>query len=196
MLLALLFIAAPAQHLSALPPDLAKVFKRPGDVVDVIRFQESAGKTTVDNVVFVVVETAKNGVGIYGYHFVFDEKREWRQVWKTQDGVFDCELDQVARYLPSTLDATDLDNNGRFETFFAYETACHGDVSPTSIKLLMHEGEKKYALRGRSKVVVDDKGKTEGGDATPDEAFKSAPAAFLKEAKKRFASALVTATVQ
>ena len=92
-----------------------------GKIVDTV--------TWGDEKVVVTVDETKKGTGIYGYHFVKN-----KQLWRTQDGVFDCELDMTARYLKGTLAITDLDNDGVKESWFAYEVACRGDVSPTTIK--------------------------------------------------------------
>jgi len=56
-----------------------------------------------------------------------------------------------------------------------------GDVSPPDMKIIMHEGLKKYAVRGTKKVKVSDED-FEGGKYTFDEAFKTGPEAFRQYA--------------
>jgi hypothetical protein len=58
-----------------------------------------------------------------------------------------------------------------------YKTVCHGDVSPSNMKIIMYEGNKKYAVRGTNKVKVSDK-EYDGGAYTFDEAFKNGPQPF------------------
>jgi len=92
-----------------------------------------------------------------------------------QDHVLDCQFDLTLEVKPASLSITDLDKDGTAETAFAYELSCGSDVSPNDLKVILHEGAQKYALRGRTKVHVgqDDKGKPEyeGGDRQPDPAL-------------------------
>lgn len=56
------------------------------------------------------------------------------------------------------------------------------------MKIIMYEGNKKYAIRGESKVAVgiDDNGKKQyiGGEYKIDENFKKSPKAFQEFAQK------------
>lgn len=71
-----------------------------------------------------------------------------------------------------------------------YKTVCHGDVSPVTMKIIMYEGNKKYAVRGDTRVSVSE-GHTMGGEYTFDDAFKNGPAAFREYAKKLWAKNVV-----
>ncbi len=46
-----------------------------------------------------------------------------------------------------------------------YKTVCHVDVSPCAMKIIMHQGKQKFAIRGRNKVKVSET-ETEGGEYT------------------------------
>lgn len=72
----------------------------------------------------------------------------YQQLWQLQDAVADCPVDLWLGLLPGSLRVTDLDHNGRTETTVLYGLACKGDISPLELKLIMHEGAAKYALRG------------------------------------------------
>jgi hypothetical protein len=115
----------------------------------------------------------------------------WRELWRTQDFVVDCEFDLTAALVPGAVAVTDLDADGTAETRFAYLLGCRSDVSPLDLKLLMHEGAAKYALRGSNRVQhgVDAQGRPEyaGGGFAADPAFAKAPAAFLDDAKATWA---------
>lgn len=117
---------------------------------------------------------------VYAYDFVTDGTT-FQQVWMTQDFVKDCELDMACNNVPGSVRVTDLDNDGEAETAFIYRLACRGDPSPSTQKLLMHEGVAKYALRGTSKVVIEGI-PPDGGTYTADPAFSSAPPTFLAAA--------------
>lgn len=110
------------------------------------------------------------------------------QRWKVYDFVADCPLDIEASFVKNTLQVTDLDNNGIAEVWLMYYTACRGDVSPLTLKIIMYEGKQKYAIRGLSKVFegTDDKGVAHyaGGGYKYDEAFTNGPKEFLDFAKK------------
>jgi hypothetical protein len=49
------------------------------------------------------------------------------------------------------------------------------------MKLIMHEGADKFAMRGRNQIFVD--GSNQGGEFTFDKAFNAAPLAFRDNAK-------------
>jgi hypothetical protein len=135
---------------------------------------------------------------LFAAHFVSPTKRKakdvpttWKELWRTKDWVKDCPFDIFVDYVPGSLEVTDLDADGAFETLFAYRMTCASDVSPFSLKLLMHEGATKYAVRGTTRVQVSAHGENEspvfaGGDMKPDDAFKRAPKAFLDHATMRF----------
>jgi hypothetical protein len=61
---------------------------------------------------------------------------------------------------------------------------CRSDVSPSELKLMMHENDNKYALRGNMLVKIE--GYTGGGDYKVDKSFDSAPDGFLDYAKSQW----------
>ncbi|MCC7437735.1 MAG: hypothetical protein IT211_04495 [Armatimonadetes bacterium] len=71
----------------------------------------------------------------------------WALLWDIADAVRHCEFDITLKFL-SHPTITDLDSNGVTETTLLYKLACRSDVSPASMKLLMHENNQKFALRG------------------------------------------------
>jgi len=60
--------------------------------------------------------------------------------------------------LPNSTQITDLDNDGITETTIAYKLTCRSDVSPSNMKLIMHENDTKMALRG-TMILEMDKGR-------------------------------------
>jgi hypothetical protein len=147
----------------------------------------------------VLTETARVGPAsggtkrLHGYHFVRPAgvtAAAWKPLWRINDGVFACEFDLTLAVRPASLTITDLDQDGTAETAFAYVASCRSDVSPDDLKVLMHEGPTKYALRGTTRLQVgaDEKGKPEfaGGTRKPDPAFTRAPREFLAHAQRLF----------
>lgn len=102
--------------------------------------------------------------------------------WQVHDFVTDCPVDLLAQFEPRGLSVTDLDGNGVAEVWLIYRTVCRGDPSPSTQKIIMYEGKRKYAVRGTTRVTLA------GADAadtyTMDAALKAAPAAFRQHATK------------
>jgi hypothetical protein len=114
----------------------------------------------------------------YGYHFVRAAGASaYTLLWRTTDGVYDCEFDLTDKVLPRSVSVTDLDGDGVAETSFMYRLACRSDVSPADLKLIMHEGAAKYAIRGTTDLTrqIGEYGRS---TMRVDPSFNSAPARF------------------
>lgn len=124
---------------------------------------------------------------LFAYHYVVYENKA-RQTWRVYDYISDCPVDIVASFVKNTFQVTDLDHNGLAEVWMMYKTICHGDVSPSEMKIIMYESNQKYAARGESKVAVgiDDNGKQQfiGGKYQLDPNFKNGPKVFKEFAEK------------
>jgi len=118
---------------------------------------------------------------LYAYHFSL-KNNIFTQTWKIQDFIYACPVDIEAQFIPNTFQITDLNKNGIGEVWLMYKTVCHGDVSPSNMKIIMQEGSKKFAMRGRNRVEYG-KGKFEGGEFTFDQAFLTGPSVFRDFAK-------------
>lgn len=79
----------------------------------------------------------------------------YTELWRLQDSVSDCPVDLILGPASNSTTVTDLDRNGQSETTVVYALGCRGDVSPDDLKLVMHEGAAKYALRGFTVVQFD-----------------------------------------
>ncbi|RWY57393.1 M949_RS01915 family surface polysaccharide biosynthesis protein [Mucilaginibacter gilvus] len=165
---------------------IPKSIKYEGHIIDAVSFTDKDGEHIV-----VTTEsglTASKGADSEGYrdaalHAYHYKKTgtELKLTWQTYDFVKDCPVDVTASYLPKSFAVTDLDSNGKAEVWLMYKTVCHGDVSPSDMKIIMHEGDKKYAVRGTNKVQVSPK-EYAGGKFIYDEAFKTGPKAFREYA--------------
>jgi hypothetical protein len=120
---------------------------------------------------------------IYGYHYV-STGGSYKLLWKINDLVKECIFDLTLDFIPGSLGITDLNDNGIAESTFLYKMCCRSDVSPAELKLMMHENDTKYALRGNMLVKVE--GYTGGGDYKVDKSFDSAPDGFLDYAKSQW----------
>lgn len=74
--------------------------------------------------------------------------------WDMYDAELKCIFDITCAFIDTEI--TDQDSNGIKETFIAYKTSCRSDVSPAIMKVIMHEGKKKYALRGKMVFIIPD----------------------------------------
>jgi hypothetical protein len=110
---------------------------------------------------------------VYGYNYVKKDGAV-SLLWKITDFERECAFDLYAGFLKNSLVITDLDSNGVAESSFLYKLSCRSDVSPATLKLMMHEGATKYAIRGTTKVPGDGG----GGEMNVDPAFKTANPLF------------------
>jgi hypothetical protein len=88
---------------------------------------------------------------IYAYNFV-QNADNLSLLWKIVDSERNCPFDLYAGFLEGALFITDLDSNGLAESTLLYILSCRSDVSPATLKLIMHEGASKYAIRGTTKL--------------------------------------------
>lgn len=113
----------------------------------------------------------------YGYHYV---RREGRLtlLWRTTDFVRECDLDMTLKVGRRTVAITDLDADGTAETTFMYIMGCYGGLDPLTMKLLMHEGETKYAIRGSTDLSVEHRSPEFASVMNVDPSLRDGPAAF------------------
>ena len=119
---------------------------------------------------------------LYAYGYANDDASPSLS-WKLYDYFHECPVDLTADFSEQSPIITDLDKNGISEVWLVYYIGCRGDVSPDSMKIIMYEGSKKYALRGETVCPTGD-GKYMGGKYTADPAFKDAPPEFRRYADK------------
>lgn len=176
-----------AQDLKIVPFDakqLPSEIKTKGKVVKVVKFIDILGEnllvlTNTEPVHSLPKGSEAYDIYVYGHRFV-KKNGKFEQLWMIQDWVKECDLDYYCEFILPSVTVTDLNQNGLAETSFLYKTACRGDVSPAVLKLIMHEGATKYALRGRTLYVG------EGGERTIDASFTKADKRLLDFAKKQW----------
>lgn len=113
---------------------------------------------------------------LFAYQYVINGN-DTKLLWKVNDFIKDCPVDITLSYLAKSLSVTDLDKNGIAENTFIYIMSCKGDVSPDDMKLIMHEGTTKYAIRGI--MILEMEGQKYGGEMKADASFDNAPKEFL-----------------
>jgi hypothetical protein len=169
--------------------DIPVTIKYTGHIVNAVRYTDSGGQHLIITTETGITPTKSTDPGdtdfrdaaLYAYCYTLGPNNELKLSWQTYDFIKDCSVDLEAKYVPNTFSITDLNKDGKAEVWLMYTTVCHGDVSPSDMKIIMHEGIKKYAVRGTKKVKIsgEDYG---GGKYTFDEAFKTGPEAFRQYA--------------
>lgn len=176
--------------------DLTKLpdgIKYSGKIKTAVRWTDKSG----DNIV-LTTETGKTiskivpsedyrDAALYAYHYIVVKDSTFL-TWTVNDFIKECPVDIEVNFVKNTFQITDLNNDGVAEVWLMYKTACHGDVSPCDMKIIMYQGQQKFAIRGHNKVFqgTDEKGTKHyaGGDYKYDKAFAEGPKEFLEFAKK------------
>lgn len=108
---------------------------------------------------------------IYAYHYLQTIDSTY-VLWKLLDYERECPFDLTIEFLTEIPIITDLDKNGICETWIVYWLGCRSDVSALNMKLMMHEGKNKYAIRGTRKIRYgDEPDQVDGGKMTKDLTF-------------------------
>lgn len=103
----------------------------------------------------------------------------WVREWAIMDGV-DCPvLDHHALFFPGQVTITDLDNNGLAEVTVAYKMFCGGGIDDDDLKVIMRQGDQKFAMRGKTRAVMPS-GETSGGEAVYDKLLSQPAYAVFK----------------
>ena len=168
---------------------LPKGIKYEGKIKTAVRWVDSLG----DNITITTEtgiykskkfkhETDGGDAELFAYHFIVKGESAF-QTWRIYDFISDCPVDIEAKFIKNSFQVTDLNLDGVSEIWIMYKTVCHGDVSPCDMKIIMYQGQQKYAIRGQNKVKVSDN-EFYGGDYKFDKAFADGPKEFLEFAKK------------
>ncbi|MEO8535782.1 MAG: hypothetical protein ABI441_18645 [Flavobacterium sp.] len=193
ILLAIFSVKLIGQNSVILPKklDLNKIpkeIKYKGKVKNAISWKDKLG----ENIVLLTETgefTTKNSESedsrdaeLYAYHYIISEKIP-KLDWKIYDFIHDCPVEIEANFIKNTFNITDLNKDGIAEIWIMYTTVCHGDVSPSNMKIIMYEKNEKFSMRGENRVKVSDK-RFLGGKYTFDKAFNEGPKEFREYAKK------------
>jgi hypothetical protein len=167
--------------------DIPKAVKYKGKLLDAFQYRDSLGDNIIirsETGIFQTkadIDSCTNSADLFAYHYVV-ESDTVRLMWRLTDFIKACELDVTCDFLEDSILVTDLDKDSIAEVWITYQTSCRGDVSPNNMKIIMFEGEKKYAMKGLRKIRISP---TEilGGKYVMDAAFLAGNPLFKNYAK-------------
>lgn len=164
--------------------DIPKYLDFKGTVVEAVQWSDSLGDNILiqtvtgafkwkdynkDESVFLMQD--KSELYAYLFHKSKTEK-EFSKAWRIYDYTKCFGVDMFTGFTPNATTITDLDKNGISEISIPYVSICRGGVDPGTMKIIMYEGNTKYALRGLTMLMC--KGKTPyGGKFTESANLKS-----------------------
>ncbi|HMQ78250.1 MAG TPA: hypothetical protein PKE39_05610 [Ignavibacteria bacterium] len=172
------------KNISYEPGKLPASVKYEGKIVAGARWEDKNGQN-----VLIVCETDEKTSGdnrskeLFAYQYILNGE-DAKQLWKVNDFIKDCPVDVMLSLIPKSITVTDINKDGIAENTFLYRMSCKGDVSPDDMKLIMHEGENKYAIRGERILLMD--GKKYGGTMNTDPSFNKAPSGFFAYAREQW----------
>jgi hypothetical protein len=145
-----------AEPVKATAADIPATIKLKGKVQEVWKWTDNTGENIfITSFVAPYDEKNKNEYGeegqsaeLHAFHYARKDNGDYMQVWMLNDGEKICSFDITCEFIKDATSITDLDQDGVAEITVQYKLACRSDVSPALMKLIMHEGEAKYALRG------------------------------------------------
>jgi hypothetical protein len=141
-----------------IPPGIS--FK--GDFVEGYRWNDNLGEN-IFFISWVAPYDHKDKFGddaqsaeLYAAQYVMKEKGGvYEMLWEDKDAEKDCGFDITCASIDSSTTITDLDKNGTAETKWQYALACRSDVSPSFMKLVLHEGSNSWSLQGMRWLASD-----------------------------------------
>ncbi|MBE2227760.1 MAG: hypothetical protein IAE93_10470 [Ignavibacteria bacterium] len=172
------------KNISYEPGKLPAAVKYDGKIVAGARWEDKNGQN-----VLIVCETEEKTSGdnrskeLFAYQYIINGE-DAKQLWKVNDFIKECPVDVALSLIPGSITITDINKDGIAENTFLYRMSCKGDVSPDDMKLIMHEAENKYAIRGTMLQIMG--GEKFGGEMKPDPAFDKGPAGFFAYAREQW----------
>jgi hypothetical protein len=167
---------------------IPKTIQYTGNIVQAVRWTDNTG----DNIVILTAtdkthskdapDEGCSDATLYAFHYLLSSDSA-KQTWKVYDYVKECPVDMFLYFVDKTFAVTDLNKDGKGEIWIMYKVSCQGDLSPIPMNIIMYQDNKKFAVRGTSRVKVSATDHM-GGEYYFDEAFKNGPTEFRQFAEK------------
>lgn len=159
--------------------EIPKTIDFRGTVVECLKWTDSLGENlliqSVSGHFLVNEEESDDKWELYAYLFrKGKDETAYKKVWRMYDYNLCFGVDWYAGFIPHATTITDIDGNGITEVSIPYVLICRGGVDPGTMKIIMYEGNNKYAVRGKTMILCDSE-YAEGGAYTVSENLKGKP---------------------
>lgn len=85
-------------------------------------------------------------------HLYVEKDESIKRLWQVYDYVPCYDLDLTAKFVDKFSRISDIDNNELTEVSLPFYLGCNGGVDPYGMKIIMYEGQQKFAVRGNSAI--------------------------------------------
>jgi hypothetical protein len=115
-----------------------------------IDYISRSGDTLYDD-----IRTSYRDKEIWGINYVIRNDSTFK-LWEIYDFIKEC-YGSVKLNFEEPPIVTNLNNSEIYQSWLIYKLSCNSDVSPAQMKIIMHIGNKKYAVRGTTQVALQGK---------------------------------------
>ena len=137
-----------------------------------IDYISRSGDTLYDD-----IRTELRDKEIWGVNYVVENDSIYK-LWEIYDFIKECYGGLKLDFLEPPI-VTNIDNSEVYQTWLIYKLNCSSDVRPSSLKILMHVGERKYAVRGTTIISLQGKLQSDKSEKKFDKDFKALPKVIL-----------------
>lgn len=141
-----------------------------GTVVECLKWTDKLGDNlliqSVSGHIPINDEEDEDKWELYVYLFRKEvNETSYKKIWKIYDYNLCFGVDWYAGFIPHATTITDIDKNGIAEISIPYVLICRGGMDPGTMKIIMYEGDTKYAIRGETMISCNSNNPY-GGDYT------------------------------
>ncbi len=164
--------------------DISKAIDFRGTVVEALKWTDSSGENILiqtvtghftwkdydeDSTDYLIQDKSE----LYAYLFQkCKSDKEFKRKWRVYDYTECFGVDWFTGFVPKATTITDLDNDGIIEISLPYVSICRGGMDPGIMKIILYEGNTKYALRGSTMLMCGSENPY-GGEFTASENLKT-----------------------
>lgn len=135
--------------------DIPKYLDFRGTIVECLKWTDGLGDNLLIQSLtgYFIGNEEEDKWEIYAYLFRKEkEKTIYKPVWRIYDYNECFGVDWYAGFIPAATTITDVNHNGIAEISMPYVLICRGGMDPGTMKIIMYEGDTKYAIRGKTMI--------------------------------------------
>lgn len=156
-----------------------------GNIQQAVRWTDKTGEHIVLLTTTEITTTKHendefNSKALYANHYLVSGNNI-QQTWQVYDYVKTCPFELLLNFVEQSFAVTDLNKDGKAEVWIMYKAACQGDINPVPMKIIMHQDNQQFTVRGTTSVKLNAT-KSTGGEYHFDAAFTTSPAVFRQYA--------------